>query len=243
MIARLTDSRYPMQTMLISLYISGRNQESLHTKLSAQSLENQCLLQMLNVMEIRRRYIIKAFQIPTDYVMWTIVQRMAKSSGIRRSQSNSEKLKLKQVKDHRIKSSHQVLKIMIRFKINPCNGPNMWKKSPSPITLTPPDYHTPVGRPSKKRKKSAAELFDGMVKKGKLSRAGKPSVSLRPTAPSLRPNAPSLRPNAPSLRQTAPFLRPTAHFVTPRFTKNTVNRLSLIKKPAGANGKGKNLQE
>ncbi|GKC36631.1 hypothetical protein Tco_1049015 [Tanacetum coccineum] len=28
--------------------------------------ENQCLLQMLNDMEIRRRYIIKAFQIPTD---------------------------------------------------------------------------------------------------------------------------------------------------------------------------------
>ncbi|GJT31064.1 putative reverse transcriptase domain-containing protein [Tanacetum coccineum] len=31
--------------------------------------ENQCLLQMLNVMEIRRRYIIKAFQIPTDMSM------------------------------------------------------------------------------------------------------------------------------------------------------------------------------
>ncbi|GJY24777.1 mutator type transposase [Tanacetum coccineum] len=62
---------------------------------------------------------------------------------------------------------------MYRFKINPCNGPDMWKKSPSPITLTPPDYHTPVGRPPKKRKKSAAELYDGMVKKGKLSRAGK----------------------------------------------------------------------
>ncbi|GJZ77494.1 mutator type transposase, partial [Tanacetum coccineum] len=64
-------------------------------------------------------------------------------------------------------------KNMYRFKINPCNGQDMWKKSPSPITLTPPDYHTPVGRPPKKRKKSAAELFDGIVKNGKLSRAGK----------------------------------------------------------------------
>ncbi|GJY48964.1 mutator type transposase [Tanacetum coccineum] len=34
-------------------------------------------------------------------------------------------------------------------------------------------YHTPIGRPPKKRKKSTAELYDGIVKDGKLSRAGK----------------------------------------------------------------------
>ncbi|GJY40675.1 mutator type transposase [Tanacetum coccineum] len=34
-------------------------------------------------------------------------------------------------------------------------------------------YHTPIGRPPKKRKKSTAELYDGMVKDGKLSKAGK----------------------------------------------------------------------
>ncbi|GJZ61827.1 mutator type transposase [Tanacetum coccineum] len=51
--------------------------------------------------------------------------------------------------------------------------PESWVITSVPITLTPPDYHTPVGRPPKKRKKSAAELYDGMVKKGKLSRAGK----------------------------------------------------------------------
>lgn len=62
---------------------------------------------------------------------------------------------------------------MYRFKINPCRGPDMWKKSPSPITLKPPDYHTPIGRPRRKRKKSAAELYDNMIKKGKLSREGK----------------------------------------------------------------------
>ncbi|GJY39256.1 transposase, MuDR [Tanacetum coccineum] len=53
------------------------------------------------------------------------------------------------------------------FKINPCNGPSLWPTSDSPIILTPPDYHTPIGRPPKKRKKSVAELYDGMVKDGK----------------------------------------------------------------------------
>nr|GEZ40642.1 hypothetical protein [Tanacetum cinerariifolium]GEZ69605.1 hypothetical protein [Tanacetum cinerariifolium] len=99
---------------------------------------------------------------------------------------------------------------------------------PYPITLTPPDYHTPVGRPTKKRKKSATELFDA------------PTVSQSQTF--VRPTPP-LRPTAPSIRQTAPFLRPTTPFVTPRFTKTTTNRLSPIKKPAGANSKGKNVQE
>nr|GEV15098.1 transposase, mutator type [Tanacetum cinerariifolium] len=60
-----------------------------------------------------------------------------------------------------------------RFKINPCNGPDLWPPSDSPIILTPPDYHTPVGRPPKKRKKSVVELYDRMVKDGKLSRVGK----------------------------------------------------------------------
>ncbi|GJR85774.1 putative reverse transcriptase domain-containing protein [Tanacetum coccineum] len=158
---------------------------------------------------------------------------------------------------------------MYRFKVNPCRLP-------------------------KKRKKSAAELFDGMVKKGKLSRAGKSvtctkcgqvghnsrsckgqrgptvnqsqasqasaSVSARPSGnqsqTSVTPSVPTvsqsqifvrptppLRPTAPSIKQTAPFLRPTAPFVTPRFTKTTANRLSPIKKPACANGKGINVRE
>ncbi|GJX12766.1 mutator type transposase, partial [Tanacetum coccineum] len=41
------------------------------------------------------------------------------------------------------------------------------------------DYHTPIGRPPKKRKKSVAELYDGMVKDGKLSRAGKTVTCLK----------------------------------------------------------------
>nr|GFB44505.1 hypothetical protein [Tanacetum cinerariifolium] len=61
---------------------------------------------------------------------------------------------------------------MYRFKINPCNGPDLWPPSDSPITYTLAEYHKPAGRPSKKRKKSAAELFNGLVKNGKLSRFG-----------------------------------------------------------------------
>ncbi|GKB93249.1 transposase, MuDR, partial [Tanacetum coccineum] len=66
-----------------------------------------------------------------------------------------------------------------RFKINPCNGPDLWPLSDSLIILTPSDYHTPIGRPPKKRKKSSAELYDRMVKDGKLSRAGKTVTCLK----------------------------------------------------------------
>ncbi|GJS79274.1 transposase, MuDR [Tanacetum coccineum] len=68
---------------------------------------------------------------------------------------------------------------MYRFKINPCNGPDMWPESDTPITLTPPNYKPPVGRPRKKRRKSAAEIYDNLVKKGKLSRAGKTVTCLK----------------------------------------------------------------
>ncbi|GJT06823.1 transposase, MuDR [Tanacetum coccineum] len=63
--------------------------------------------------------------------------------------------------------------------INPCNGPDMWPESDTPITLTPPNYKPPVGRPRKKRRKSAAEIYDNLVKKGKLSRAGKTVTCLK----------------------------------------------------------------
>ncbi|GKA05154.1 hypothetical protein Tco_0684274 [Tanacetum coccineum] len=65
---------------------------------------------------------------------------------------------------------------------------------------------------------------------------------VRPTPP-LRLVAPSVRPSAPSNRQTLTFLRLTTPFVTPRFTKTSAKRISSIKKTAGANGKGKNVQE
>ncbi|GJW26097.1 hypothetical protein Tco_0039908 [Tanacetum coccineum] len=131
---------------------------------------------------------------------------------------------------------------------------------------------------TKEKKKSAAELFDGMVKNGKLSRAGKSvtynkcgqvghrsrsckgqrgpqasqastsassqasQASVTPSAPTVSQSQTFVRPTPHSIRQTAPFLRPTAPFVTPRFTKTSAKRISPIKKTAGANGKGKNVQ-
>nr|GEX03147.1 hypothetical protein [Tanacetum cinerariifolium] len=61
---------------------------------------------------------------------------------------------------------------MYRFKINPCKDLDLRPLSNSHITYTPPEYYKPAGRPSKKRKKSSAELFDGLVKNGKISRFG-----------------------------------------------------------------------
>ncbi|GJT05954.1 protein LYK5 [Tanacetum coccineum] len=65
------------------------------------------------------------------------------------------------------------LEEMYRFKNNPYTGPDLWPPSNTPILLTSPDYQTPIGRPPKKRRKSVAELYDGMVKDGKLSGYGK----------------------------------------------------------------------
>ncbi|GKA27984.1 mutator type transposase [Tanacetum coccineum] len=49
---------------------------------------------------------------------------------------------------------------MYSYKINPCNGPDMWLESDNPITLTPPNYKPPIGRPPKKRRKSATKIYD-----------------------------------------------------------------------------------
>ncbi|GJU94352.1 hypothetical protein Tco_1319108 [Tanacetum coccineum] len=68
---------------------------------------------------------------------------------------------------------------MYSYKINPCNGPDMWPQSDNPITLTPPNYKPPIGRPPKKRRKSAVEIYDGLVKKGRLSRVGKTVTCLK----------------------------------------------------------------
>ncbi|GKE03307.1 mutator type transposase, partial [Tanacetum coccineum] len=52
------------------------------------------------------------------------------------------------------------------------NGKQFWPKSSVPIERIPPKYHPQVGRPPKKRKKSAMEVEE-MVKHGKLTRSGK----------------------------------------------------------------------
>lgn len=55
------------------------------------------------------------------------------------------------------------------FKIEPINGNSMWRKCSVPTTLTPPVHHKQIGRPRKKRKRSANE-DTRIVKNGKLSR-------------------------------------------------------------------------
>ncbi|CAI9286511.1 unnamed protein product [Lactuca saligna] len=49
---------------------------------------------------------------------------------------------------------------------------NMWEKSTCPTTLLPPKHHVPIGRPKKKRRRSAMEVED-LVKGNQLSRAQK----------------------------------------------------------------------
>ncbi|GJT43997.1 mutator type transposase [Tanacetum coccineum] len=78
--------------------------------------------------------------------------------------------------------------------------PETWVHPNNPIILTPSDKHTPIGRPPKKRKKSAAELCDGMVKDvySNLSQTtvnpSAPVVNVTPSAQSnVTPSAPAIR--------------------------------------------------
>ncbi|KAK9047963.1 hypothetical protein SSX86_033075 [Deinandra increscens subsp. villosa] len=43
-------------------------------------------------------------------------------------------------------------------KVYPLNGMSMWSKSQVPTIIAPPDYHKPIGRPKKARKRSGVEL-------------------------------------------------------------------------------------
>ncbi|KAI3703759.1 hypothetical protein L1987_73954 [Smallanthus sonchifolius] len=59
------------------------------------------------------------------------------------------------------------------YKIAPLNGKNMWPKSDSPTTLTPPLHNNPIGRPKKKRRKNQAEIQDDLEQANKLTRSYK----------------------------------------------------------------------
>ncbi|PWA75620.1 transposase, mutator type [Artemisia annua] len=67
----------------------------------------------------------------------------------------------------------KTVEAMYMFKINPPNGPELWEKSNNLNTIIPPAPKPQIGRPPKKRRKSAAELSEGIVQGKKLSRAGK----------------------------------------------------------------------
>ncbi|GJR59125.1 mutator type transposase [Tanacetum coccineum] len=62
------------------------------------------------------------------------------------------------------------------FKVNPCNGRDVWLVVESRTVIIPPLYKPPVGRSPKKRKKSNDEIASQSASSGKLSRKGK-SVS------------------------------------------------------------------
>ncbi|GKE34772.1 mutator type transposase [Tanacetum coccineum] len=149
---------------------------------------------------------------------------------------------------------------MYRFKVNPCNGPELWPESDTPITLTAPNYKPPIGRPKKKRRKSAAEIYDNLVKRGKLSRAGGTVTCLKcgqqghnkrsckgqrqkgsasgshapPQAPSqTTTHASAQAPQSSTQPSQAPqsSTQPSqASQSSNRFTKSTANRLSPLKK-------------
>ncbi|XP_076957409.1 uncharacterized protein LOC143632877 [Bidens hawaiensis] len=56
--------------------------------------------------------------------------------------------------------------------VEPINGEDLWMPSACPTTITPPKHHKQIGRPRKKRKKSAVELANKISKKRKLTRTG-----------------------------------------------------------------------
>ncbi|GJV19936.1 mutator type transposase [Tanacetum coccineum] len=144
---------------------------------------------------------------------------------------------------------------MYRFKVNPCNGPELWPESDTPITLTAPNYKPPIGRPKKKRRKSAAEIYDNLVKRGKLSRAGGTVTCLKcgqqghnqrsckgqrhqgshaPPQASQASSQASQAPPSSSQDSQAPPSSSQASQVFTRFTKSTATR-----KKNGSNAKGK----
>ncbi|CAI9269138.1 unnamed protein product [Lactuca saligna] len=57
-------------------------------------------------------------------------------------------------------------KEMYVFKVEPINGRLLWEKSTCPTKLIPPKYRVPIGRPKKKRRRSATE-DDGVSTKWK----------------------------------------------------------------------------
>ncbi|KAD7478078.1 hypothetical protein E3N88_01214 [Mikania micrantha] len=63
-------------------------------------------------------------------------------------------------------------KSVYEHTINPILSKTEWPKSACPTSLTPPQHHTQIGRPKKKRKKSAEEIHEERSSAKKLSRKG-----------------------------------------------------------------------
>nr|GEV08006.1 hypothetical protein [Tanacetum cinerariifolium] len=59
------------------------------------------------------------------------------------------------------------------FKVNPCNGREMWLIVEATTVIVPPLYKPQVGRPPKKRKKTHNEIANESCSSGKISMKGK----------------------------------------------------------------------
>ena len=57
-----------------------------------------------------------------------------------------------------------------KHNVEPVNGNDLWPKFACPTTLIPPKYHVQIGRPKKKRKKSAQEIAEAKVAASKEKR-------------------------------------------------------------------------
>ncbi|XP_021991674.1 uncharacterized protein LOC110888454 [Helianthus annuus] len=69
----------------------------------------------------------------------------------------------------------QTWKDVYSHVIDPVDGQDLWTPSTCPTKLLPPKHHKQIGRPKKKRKKSAVEITEltqQMESSGKMSRKG-----------------------------------------------------------------------
>ncbi|GJR40330.1 mutator type transposase [Tanacetum coccineum] len=124
---------------------------------------------------------------------------------------------------------------MYRFKINPCNGPDLWPPSDIPITYTPPDYHRPAG--------VVNQLPATNVVKKVTSRTCKGQRGTTSSAPAVNPSAPAFNPSQTTqttVNPSAPLVNPSQTSPTIRYTKANASRFSPAKnttlRTSGATG-------
>ncbi|GJT78437.1 transposase, MuDR [Tanacetum coccineum] len=102
-----------------------------------------------------------------------VEHRFATTTIVSLFNKNIKELKGASIKQTVIGLKGQAYHYMLRVYKRVPHEKDCHSPTDSPIILTPPDYHTPIGRTSKKRMKSVGELYDEMLKDGKLSRTDK----------------------------------------------------------------------
>nr|GEX57671.1 CDPK-related kinase 3 [Tanacetum cinerariifolium] len=134
-------------------------------------LNNMCEVFNRQLVDGRDKPIITCLKFIREYLMKRIVNVQKHAlAAIWDMAGNEEETAIPESYCHQVHWL-STWKDMYKFKVNPCNGPAFWEKSTIPNTIVPPKIHPQIGRLPKKRKKSAAELAEGMVKGNKLSKA------------------------------------------------------------------------